>query len=271
MDVVKRHSSEVGAPGGGATLTVTPKITLGGGVQGHPFAASSPAGVSFALSASTLQPAGSGTAAFTPKVSTAVPTTTFVPRSFQLLSVTVPIGVARVLAGVVLVLALVVLAVAAWIGRRRSRDAVEDILLRSAARILPVTQFTPGASVVDVSDAAALRRVAERLDSLVLHQIGEDGHTFAVQDVETTYRFVLPTTTKPQPQPPVPGPITRPLPRVPAAVLKLVPDEAPTPRHAAPSAPPAVPVPRGSRVPLLPTRARSRKGGELGDLGAMFG
>jgi signal peptidase I len=270
-DVMNRHDSEVGAPGGSATLTVVPRVTLRGAVQGHSFVAASPAGFSFALTPTMLRPSSSGTAAFAPAVSTGVETTSVVPRRFELLSVSIPIGLARILDGVVLALALVVLATSAWIGRKGSRDAVDDILLRSAARILPVTRFTPGASVVDVSDAASLRRVAERLDSLMLHQIGEDGHTFAVQDVETTYRYVLPNATMSPPPPP--APITRPLPRVPAVVLKPVPEDGPTGKHAAPTGRPAVPAPRPATA-ALPPRRRARPPHdppEIGDLGAMFG
>jgi hypothetical protein len=266
-DVMNRHYAEVRATGTNATLTVTPKITLDGGVQGHRFDADSPAGLSFALAPTTLRPSSTGTTALTPKVATPVATESVGPRTLQLLSIGIPIGLARLLDGIVLALSLVVLAVAAWIGRKRPGDAADDILLRSAARILPVTGFTPGTSVVDVSDAAALRRVAERLDTLVLHLDGEDGHTFAVQDMETTYRYVLPNAvTKPKP----PAPITRPLPRVPAASLMLVPEEKPAPKHAASSARPAVPAPRPA-TPALPPRRLRRPGGELGDLGAMFG
>lgn len=269
-DVVHRHASEVGGSGGSATLTVVPQVTLEGAVQGHSFTAASPVGISFALSPNTLRPASAEPAALAPKVSTPVQATSVVPRHFRLLSVQLPIGLARILAGVVLALSLVVLGGAAWIGRKRRDDVADEILLRSAARILPVTGFTPGASVVDVSDAESLRRVAERLDTVVLHLDGEDGHTFAVQDMETTYRYVLPTSTKQRPPSP-PGPVTRPLPRVPATVLSVVPDDAPVPRHRAPSSRPAVPAPRGPRVPPLPARPRSRSGGEIGDLGAMFG
>ena len=269
-EVMNRHDAEVGATSGSATLTVMPKVTLSGAVQGHPFEAASPTSTSFVLRASALLPAATGPAAFAPTVSTPVKTTSSVPRRIQLMSVALPIRLARILDGVVLVLALLVLAVAAWIGRKRRDDVADDILLRSAARILPVTAFTPGTSVVDVSDAESLRRVAERLDTLVLHLDGEDGHTFAVQDMETTYRYVLPTSTKPRPPSP-PGPVTRPLPRVPATVLTVVPDDPPTPKHAAPSSRPAVPAPRGPRLPPLPTRNRTRSGGEIGDLGAMFG
>jgi signal peptidase I len=269
-DVTSRHAAEAGTSGGSATLTVLPQVTLDGGVQGHSFTAAAPTGISFALSPNILRPASVQPAAFAPSVATPVKTTAVAPRRFQLMSIEVPIGVARILDGVVLALSLVVLAVAAWIGRKRPEDVADELLLRSAARILPVTGFTTGASVVDVSDGESLRRVAERLDTVVLHLDGEDGHTFAVQDMETTYRYVLPTSTKPRPPSP-PGPVTRPLPRVPAVVLSVVPEDPPAPRHQAPSSRPAVPAPRGPRVPPLPARPRSRSGGELGDLGAMFG
>ena len=113
-------------------------------------------------------------------------------------------------------------AVAGWIGRPRTGDAADEFAVRNAARILPVAGLSPGPNVVDVSDAEALRRVAERFDGLVLHHAGPEGQTFAVQDNETTYRFVFPDTaitrTPPPPPPPVllslAAPVTSPLPRI---------------------------------------------------------
>jgi hypothetical protein len=55
-----------------------------------------------------------------------------------------------------------------------------------------VSSFTPGAVVVDVADAEALHRVAVRLDALVLHSADGPADTFAVQDGDTTYRYVVP-------------------------------------------------------------------------------
>jgi hypothetical protein len=89
-------------------------------------------------------------------------------------------------------------------------------------RILPVAGLSPGPNVVDVSDADALRRVAERFDGLVLHHAGPDGQTFAVRDAETTYRFVFPDTAITRTPPPPPPPklvslaatVTSPLPRI---------------------------------------------------------
>jgi hypothetical protein len=117
---------------------------------------------------------------------------------------------------VVLAVALVCLAAAAWVGRPRRGDAADDFLVRHAARILSVAAFTPGPTVVDVSDAESLHRVAERLDGLVLHQAGPDGQILAVQDSDTTYRYVFPDDMSRRPPPPVRSlsPVTRPMTRI---------------------------------------------------------
>ena len=53
-----------------------------------------------------------------------------------------------------------------------------------------MASFVSTGTVIDVADAEALYRVAERLDTVVLHHAGAAGHVFAVQDADTTYRFV---------------------------------------------------------------------------------
>ena len=70
---------------------------------------------------------------------------------------------------------------------------VDDAPLRASGRLLPVRRFTPGRQVVDVEDGAALLRLAERLDVLVLHADGDGtGDVFAVQDGDTTYLWTAP-------------------------------------------------------------------------------
>ena len=79
--------------------------------------------------------------------------------------------------------------------------------MRHADRILPVTSFRPGTTVIDVSDAEALHRVAERFDTVVLHHATEDEDVFAVPDVDATYRFVMPAEVeRRRGKPPVPAP-----------------------------------------------------------------
>jgi signal peptidase I len=188
--LIGRHYQEIGASAGAATVTVIPVVDASGTVGGVPFTADSPAGLAFTLDETALRLAGD-TAALAPTVHTAVTVDALAPRSFVLGRVTVPVDVARIAAGVVLAVALLVLGLSAWIGRPVSGSAVDRLLVRHAGRILPVSRFTPGAMVVDVADADALARVAERLDSLVLHHAEPDGDTFAVRDGETTYRYVI--------------------------------------------------------------------------------
>jgi hypothetical protein len=144
-----------------------------------------------------------------PSTQTAVAVDEVVPRRFVVLDVAVPIDVARIAAVVVLAAALVALAAGAWIGRTNRGDVADEFAVRHAARILPVVAFDPGPTVIDVSDAEALHRVAERFDTLVLHHAGPDEDTFAVRDLETTYRFVVPNAAgaEARSMPPVPAPI----------------------------------------------------------------
>jgi hypothetical protein len=210
-ELLARHYAEVGGAGSDATLTVTPAMSVTGTVAGHVFTAEPLPPLTLTLGATTVRPPGSADKALSPTLVTPVSVDQVFPRTFAVLGFTVPLGVARWVAAVVFALALITLAASAWIGRSRSDDPVDDILLRNSARILSVRRFTPGSTVIDVSDAAALHRVAERLDSLVLHQEGPEGHTFAVQDVDATYRFVLPVEQGGRPSEPRPAvPTARP-------------------------------------------------------------
>jgi signal peptidase I len=191
-DVLERHNGEVGAQGGGATLTVTPVVGLTGTVGGSPVVLGSPEPLSFTLETSSLRlDGGAASPALAPAVTTPVTADRLVPHRIGVLGFPVTTSTGRQVAYTVLVVALAGLAAGMWIARSGG-DAADEFVVRNAARILPVTGITPGHTVVDVSDAEALHRLAEKLDSFVLHQTGPEGATFAVQDVDTTYRFVLP-------------------------------------------------------------------------------
>jgi len=200
--LLSRHYIEIGGTGAGATLTVTPVVAASGRAEGRPFTAGSPTGFAFALDAASLRPTGElATTATIP-----VEIEEVVPRRLTVLDVTIPIDVLRWGVAGVLAVALVVLAAAAWIGRTGRGDAADQVLVRHADRILPVAAFTPGPTVIDVSDAESLRRVAERFDTLVLHHAAEDEDVFVVRDVDATYRLVIPGTPgRRRGKPPVPG------------------------------------------------------------------
>jgi hypothetical protein len=101
--------------------------------------------------------------------------------------------------------ALLALGIGAWVGRSVRGGVADQFLVKHADRIVPVAAYTPGPAVIDVSDAASLHRVAERFDTVVLHHAGPDGDTFAVRDLDLTYRFVVPgVPDRPRGKPPVP-------------------------------------------------------------------
>lgn len=204
---LQQHYAETGTSGAGATLTVRPVADVTGTVQGRPFTPTALNGLSFALDEMSLRPSATDAAAFAPITATSVKVQEVSPRRFMLLSASVPMGTARKIMGAVLVLSLVALCVGAWVGRIGRGDVTGRFLARHADRILPVTSFTPGATVIDVSDAESLHRVAERFDTLVLHHAGEDEDVFAVRDIDATYRFVVPGSAVRRPDlPPVPPP-----------------------------------------------------------------
>jgi signal peptidase I len=220
--LLARHNAEIGATGQRASLTVTPVVATVGTARGAAFTTGSPAPLTFALDATSLRLAdGAKAKSLTPSVTTPVTVEAIVPRSFPVLNLSIPIGVARVLAAVVLVLSLSVLAAAAWIGRTARGDIADEFVVKHAARILPVSAFDPGPTVIDVSDADALHRVAERFDTLVLHHAGEDADVFAVRDVDATYRFVVPGGREARARPPVPAPKAVPVPETADATAKL--------------------------------------------------
>lgn len=192
--LIDRHYAEIGATGAAGTLTVVPVVEAAGTVEGVPFTAGSPDGLSFAMDETALRLAGDAATLATSEETT-VSTEELAPRTFTFGAVSVSIGQARVAAGALLAVALVALAISAWIGQPVPGSEAEQLLARHAGRILAVSRFTAGATTVDLSDADALSRVAERLDALVLHHEGPRGITFAVRDGETTYRYVVRSST----------------------------------------------------------------------------
>ena len=215
QQLLDAHYAEIGTPGGQATLTVTPVAQTLGTVQGHRFTAGSPAPLAFILDATSLRPAGDLTSDLAPTSGTPVEFQEVVPRTFPLLALTVPLGIARSAAGIVLVLALVGLGAGAWIGRSVRGGVADQFLVKHADRIVPVAAFTPGPAVIDVSDAESLHRVAERFDTVVLHHAGPDEDVFVVRDLDATYRLVVPgIPARQRGKPPVPTrtPVTAPEP-----------------------------------------------------------
>jgi signal peptidase I len=190
-ELLDRHNTEVGAAGTGATLTVTPVVALTATADGAVVALDQPEALRFSMDPTALRIAGERTV-LNPVVTTPLAVSGAAAGSdLEIAGLTVPLAPARLLSAVVLALAVVTAAVAGLLGRGRGGEA-DEFLVRHAARVLPVSAFAPGNTVIDVTDAEALHRLAERLEVLVLHHAGPHTDTFAVQDGDTTYRCVVP-------------------------------------------------------------------------------
>ena len=190
--VLARHSAEVGATSTNGILTVTPVVTVTGTAAGRAFSAASPKAISFALDPTTLRLTTAGPDALAPVLSTPVEASSVTARTISFRGLTLPLATARFVVALLLFAFLIGAAVSARIGRARRGDVADEFAVRHGSRVLEVTDFAPGATVIDVAEPESLYRVAERLDGLVLHHAGDDTDTFAVQDADTTYRCVVP-------------------------------------------------------------------------------
>jgi hypothetical protein len=225
-DLLRRHYEETGTAGASATLTVTPVADLSGTAEGRSFTAGSPPGLGFTLDGMSLRPAGADGQSLAPIQQTAVQVDEVSPRVLTVLDVSVPIDVARRIAGALLLVALATLGAAAWIARTGTGDVADQFLVRHADRILPVAAFPPGQTVIDVSDVESLHRVAERFDTVVLHHAGPDEDVFAVRDLDATYRFVVPgSAERRRGKPPVPATAPAAPPADATSPLPLIADE----------------------------------------------
>lgn len=203
--LLDRHAVEIGAAAAGGTITVTPVVEGSGTVDGSPFALPASEALSFTLDATALRLAG-GPEALAASASVDVPlAAATADGSVSVLGTSIPIAPARLLLAAALALALLTLIAAAWVSRGPRGDRTDDFLVRHAARIVPVASFVPTGTVIDVADAESLVRVAERLDTVVLHHAGATSDVFAVQDGDTAFRFVGRRTAVParSPAPPV--------------------------------------------------------------------
>jgi signal peptidase I len=225
--VLSRHYDEVGTASGSAMLVITPTAAISGTARSVPFEADGPPGFTFLLDQTSLRLTGEADTVLATSAETPVTVDAVGPRSVDVLALSVPIGVLRTVALVVLALAVLTAAGAARLGRLGRGDAADEFLVRHVDRIVPVATLSTDSTVIDVSDAESLHRVAERFDTVVLHHAGPEGDVFAVRDVDATYRFVMSGSgDRRRGKPPVPAPVapavaeeslaelTSPLPRV---------------------------------------------------------
>lgn len=198
-DLVHRHYAEIGGSGEDAVLTVTPVGEIEGVAGGRSFTAAAPAPISLPFNSSSLRPPAAD--ALTPSAPVRLTVPEVAPTTLAALGLTVPVSTLRALACLVAAAALATAAIAWSIGWSGARPG-DDLLLRDPRRVLAVTALPELGAVVDLPDAAALHRVAARVDGFVLQQEDADGATFLVQDGPTTYRFRQAAAAQPAVRPP---------------------------------------------------------------------
>jgi signal peptidase I len=173
-----------GLPSDQLTVAVLARVDTAGGVR---FAPTLP----LSLSPLQLTLAG-GAPTLIVKDSTVVRRATTASRTIDALGAHITVASARTLSMILLLAGLMGAAVLALsAGRSAPKSEAAGIRRRYAGLLIAVQPMSapPGRPVVDVTEFAALARLAERYGLLVLHWSRGNVQTFAVQDDGTTYRY----------------------------------------------------------------------------------
>lgn len=210
--LVQRVAAATSAPTESFTLTLVPSVQARGTLAEHPFEADYAPRLPFTLTPYELAPVLPTSAAASPV--RAAPASVFHPSQTSAFtaagSATVAIGpgrlhmsasLARVL-GPVGLLAAIAAAVIALGRLRRDRRADEPtrIQARYGEAMIAAVQstLTRGGDLVEVESIDALARLAERYQSLMIHERTESGHAYLVADNGTVYAYFV-ETDEPEP------------------------------------------------------------------------
>lgn len=174
----------IGLPSDQLTVLVSATVDTG---SGAPFAASMPL---------TLTPqqltTNAGRRQVTVSDATGAGRAGVAPRLLSAAGRTIPVTTARVISGVLLILALATAGLIAWSARRSAQGTEASLIRRRYGPMLvgaePV-DTPPGHVCVDVSDFETLVRVADRYGLFILHWTRANLDTYLVRDDATSYRY----------------------------------------------------------------------------------
>lgn len=176
------------------TITVAPKVIT---------SATKPFNPTFELLLTPLHVAAVNQAATTVKDSTVVKKRTLTPRSLSLFDREMSVVTARTASIVLLGISLLAGALIVLLGAATRRRGEAAGIRRSYAPLLLRVHPMPAASgqpIIDVTDFAALAKLADRYGLFVMHWLRSDVETFVVQDTSATYRYRT-TATPEEPAP----------------------------------------------------------------------
>jgi signal peptidase I len=210
--LVQRVATATSAPTESFTLTLVPSVQAHGSLAGHPFEADYAPRLPFTLTPYELAPVLPTAAAASP--ARAASAGVFHPAQTSAFtaagSATVTIGpgrlhmsasLARILGPMGLLAAI---AAAVFVLGRLRRDRRADEPTRIQARygeaMIAAVQstLTRGGDLVEVESIDALARLAERYQSLMIHERTEAGHAYLVADNGTVYAYFV-ETDEPEP------------------------------------------------------------------------
>ena len=207
--LVEKVAVATSVPSVDFTLTLVPSVKAHGTLAGHPFAAAYAPKLPFSLTSYELAPvlnsaaaaAGPATAGraavFHPSQNASVAAAGSArvmlgPAVFHLSA-----GFARILGPIGLLTALAAAALAAWQLRRdRRADEPTRIQSRYGEAMIAAVQSTliHGGDLVEVESIEALARLAERYQSLMIHEQTATGHAYLVADNGTVYAYFVHTS-----------------------------------------------------------------------------
>lgn len=204
--LLQRVASATALPEGSFTLTLVPSVHVGGTMAGQRFQAAYAPPLPFTLTPYELSPLlpGSATgavpppaasvAAFHPASAGSVTLATRVAVSLGPKRLSVPVTVARIAVALGLAASLAALLLAVRLLRRaREADEPTRIGARYGESIVTVVHSSLGrhTDLVQVKSIEELARIAERYESMIIHEQTDLGHAYLVADGTTLYAYLL--------------------------------------------------------------------------------
>jgi signal peptidase I len=202
LALLRRVDATTGVSGS-YTLTLIPRVSVGGSLDAVPLHTTFSPRFRFAVNQLEVQPAatagGSANAAapaasqFVPSAGGSATGLRYQPYSLSLKVTRLPVATARRIAlGGVATVVCVMLATLALL-RPRRRDEAETILARYGRSIVAVERVwqLPGAPVIDVADFDALLRIAAHYDRTILYEVSDACEAFWVTDESGQFRYAV--------------------------------------------------------------------------------
>jgi hypothetical protein len=202
------------AVNGSYTLSLEPKVNVGGRLDEVPLHAAFAPKVLFSLNALEARPLSSSGSVFVqgqtagnpfdPVASASLTGKHSQPLRLSFGLFRVAVGTARLIAigGIALTLS-VLAALVAFARPRRRQDEPAQILARYGRLVVEVERVwqLPGVPVIDVADIDALVRIAEHYERSILHERAEQGDAFWVTDESGQFRYQLQSPAQDAAQP----------------------------------------------------------------------